>query len=67
MKWRGMRRQIVLAPVLKMSRTSCRDTGTFGDRSGEALVDIDSTSNVDDMVWGAFVDVNSVYEVQAVR
>jgi hypothetical protein len=62
MRWRGMQRQIVLAPVLKMSRTSCRDTGTFGDCSGAALVDVDSTSNVDDVVWGTFVDVDSVYK-----
>ena len=59
MRWRGMRRQIVLAPVLKMSRTSCGDTGTFGNCSGAALVDAGVTSNVDDVVWGTFVDVNS--------
>ena len=62
MRWRGMRRQIVLSPVLKMSRTSCGDTGTFGDCSGAALVDVGVTSNVVDVVWSTFVDVDSEYK-----
>lgn len=57
-----MRRQIVLAPVLKRSRTSCGNTGTLGDCSCAALVDVGVTSNVDDVVWGTFVDVDSEYK-----
>lgn len=59
MRWRGIRGQIVLAPVLKMSRTSCGDTGTFGNCSDAALVDVGVTSNADDVVWGTCVDINS--------
>lgn len=58
-RWRGMRRQIVSAPVLMMRSTSSGDTVVFGDGLDAGLVyvrvDVGATSSADEV--GDTVDV----------